>query len=364
LSVQKLGDGKYKVRWRELGQARARTFNHKRDAETYDAEVKRKLRLGEVGIIDGSRITLAELHERWREAHFRDLAPATIESYDGLWNKHVEPRLGNAKLGELRVPVLQAFTDRLVREGVGTATVRRILVVLGAMFRFAEQQELVSRNPVTPLRKPKSNGRKREITALSPVQVEAIRSELRLHRDRTIASVLFYVGLRPGEMIHLRWKDLLPDDRLHVRGSVSNGVEKCTKTGHDRIVRLLSPVAQDLREWRMSSGRPRDDEFIFPMQDGRPWTGAKYRNWCDRIFDPAVERAELPPMRLYDARHSCASLLIAAGRNPAFIAKQLGHSIGTLLGVYSHVIDEYEERPPIDPGVEIIQARGRVAQAV
>jgi hypothetical protein len=63
LSVQKLGNGKYKARWRELGRARARTFNHKRDAETYDAEVKRRLRLGEVGIVDGARVTLSELHQ-------------------------------------------------------------------------------------------------------------------------------------------------------------------------------------------------------------------------------------------------------------------------------------------------------------
>ena len=138
---------------------------------------------------------------------------------------------------------------------------------------------------------------------------------------------------------------------------MSNGVEKCTKTGHDRIVRLLAPVAQDLREWRMASGRPRDDEFVVPMQDGRPWSAAKYRNWCDRIFDPALERAGLPKVRVYDARHACASLLIAAGRNPAFIAKQLGHSIGTLLSVYSHVVDECEEKPPIDPIEEIVKAR-------
>jgi integrase len=357
LSVQVLAEGGYKVRWRELGRARAKTFPHKRDAETYDAEVKRRLRLGEVGIVDGSRITLTELHGRWRDSHFGNLAPATIESYDGIWNKHIEPRLGRARLGELRVPVIQSFSDGLIAKGVGVATVKRILVVLGAMFRFAEQQEMVSRNPVTPVRKPKGTRRSREIVALSPAQVEALRSELRLQRDRTIVSLLCYVGLRPGELLHLRWKDVLPDDRLHVRGSISNGIEKSTKTGRTRIVRLLAPVAQDLREWRMASGRPGDSELIFPMRNGAPWSAAKYRNWSDRIFDPAVERAGLPPIRVYDCRHACASLWIAAARNPVSIAKQLGHSVGTLLSTYSHEIDEYADRPPIDPEVEILRAR-------
>ena len=108
MSVQKLGEGSYKVRWRELGRARARTFRHKRDAESYDAEVKRRLRLGEVGIIDGARITLHELHDRWKDAHYRNLAPATVAAYDVAWVDYIESRLGRAKLGELRVPTLQS----------------------------------------------------------------------------------------------------------------------------------------------------------------------------------------------------------------------------------------------------------------
>jgi integrase len=356
LSVQKLGDGKYKVRWRELGRARARTFDYKRDAESYDAEVKRRLRLGEVGIVDGARMTLGELHDQWKDAHFGNLAPATVESYDAIWIKHVEPKLGMAKLGELRTQTIQRFSDELIKKGVGVATVRRILVVLGAMFRFAEEQEMVNRNPVRSVRKPRSNGRQHEIVALSPAQVEALRSELRLHRDRTIVSMLCYVGLRPGELLHLRWRGL-NEDRLYVRGSISNGVEKTTKTGKTRTVKLLSPVVQDLREWTIACGRPGDSELIFPMQDGRAWTAAKYRNWSDRIFEPAVQRAGLPKIRVYDCRHACASLWLAAGRNPVAIAEQLGNSPGTLLSAYSHIIDEYEERSPIDPAREILNAR-------
>jgi integrase len=168
--------------------------------------------------------------------------------------------------------------------------------------------------------------------------------------------VLCYVGLRPGDLLHQRWKDLA-EDRLHVRGSISNGVEKTTKTGKTRTVKLLAPVVQDLRKRRMACGRPNDSELIFPMQDGRAWSTAKYRNWSDRIFDPAVERAGLPKIRVYDCRHTCASIWLAAGRNPAAIAKQLGHSLGTLLSTYSHEIDEYEDRPPIDPEAEIAKAR-------
>jgi integrase len=356
LSVQKLHDGKYKVRWRELGHARARTFRYLRDAETYDAEVKRRLRLGEVGIVDGSRISLDELYETWSQVHYRDLAPATVESYVGIWYRHLSKRFGRAKLGELRVPVIQAYVDELVRKGVGQPTVARILVVLSALCSFACQQEYMSRNPVSFVKKPRSSRRKHRINALSPTQVESIRQELAAPRDRLIVSIACYAGLRPGEILHLRFGDL-DGDRLRVRGSVSDGIEKDTKTHEERVVRLLAPVAQEIREFRISLGRPDDEVLIFPMRDGRPWSTGKYRKWRDERFDPAVDRAGLEPMRFYDCRHACASLLLAGGRNPAAIATNLGHSIGTLLSTYSHVIEEYEDRPPIDPVAEIVSAR-------
>src|SRR5262245_40655270 len=102
LSVQKLSEGGYKVRWREMGKHRARTFAHRRAAETFDAAVKRQQRLGEAGIHDYARQTLSELHADWIERHVEvNLAAATQASYGTMWKTHIEPRIGNAKLSEL-----------------------------------------------------------------------------------------------------------------------------------------------------------------------------------------------------------------------------------------------------------------------
>ena len=64
--------------------------------------------------------------------------------------------------------------------------------------------------------------------------------------------------------------------------------------------------------------------------------------------------------RPYDLRHSFASLLLAEGRQPVYVAKQLGHSLAMLLSTYAHLIAEYEDAERIDAEAEIRKARGKV----
>ena len=107
-----------------------------------------------------------------------------------------------------------------------------------------------------------------------------------------------------------------------------------------RTIKLLKPLASDLAELRLASGRPAESELIFRMDDGRPWTDTAYRNWRTRRFLPAAKAAGLDGLRPYDLRHSFASLLFLEGVNPAEIAEQLGHSLQMLLSTYTHVIEE------------------------
>ena len=205
-------------------------------------------------------------------------------------------------------------------------------------------------------RKPRQRRTRPVTTALSPVQIEAIRRSMTSTRDRTLVSVLAYAGLRPGEVLHLRWSDVR-DDMIIVRGSLSNGEEKDTKTGWTRTVDLELWLARDLREYRIAQGRPGDSELLFEMQDGRPWNNGKWRRWSDRVWDVAVSKAGLPRTRPYDLRHARASQLVASGASIVEIATQLGHSPTMTLNTYSHTIDEFKRRGPIDLETEVRNAR-------
>jgi integrase len=198
--------------------------------------------------------------------------------------------------------------------------------------------------------------RRQEVRPLAPDTVEAMRAAS-IPRNATLLSVLAYAGLRPGEALALRWGDVR-ERTLLVERAVSLGAEKDTKTAAHRTVRLLSPLAADLREWKMRTGRPGDRELIIPGHDDRPWSEAAYQSWRRRAFARALEAAGIGhAARPYDLRHSFASLLLHEGRSVIYVARQLGHDARLTLSTYGHVIDELDELPRQDAEAAICAAR-------
>lgn len=168
--------------------------------------------------------------------------------------------------------------------------------------------------------------------------MEAIRAQLRL-RDAVLVSVMAYAGLRPSEALALRWGDVRQSVLL-VERALALGEVQPTKTRRVRSVRLLRPLRDDLLEWRMASGRPDDEQWVFPMRDGRAWTDTASRNWRRRIFNPAAKAAGVSAPRPYDLRHSFVSLMLAEGVSVVEIAEEVGNSPSVCLNTYGHVIRE------------------------
>jgi hypothetical protein len=134
--------------------------------------------------------------------------------------------------------------------------------------------------------------------------------------------------------------------QLLIEQAVSDGELKGQKTNRPpRTVDLLAPLKHDLAEWRLASGRPPPDAFLFPgAAPDRPWRDHDYRNWRKRHFRSAAQAAGLPNARPYDLRHSFASLMLHEGRvGVVDLASQLGHSPTMTLNTYGHVIAELRE---------------------
>jgi integrase len=242
--------------------------------------------------------------------------------------------------------------------------------------------------------------RRKEVRPLAPIVVERMRAVAGA-RDATLISVLAYAGLRPGEALALQWRDVR-EQTILIERALSLGQEDDTKTDAHRTVRLLSPLAADLREWRLRSGRPGAQHLVFPSRSGEPWTLAAYQSWRRRAFrralslahtdpssDPMEQRcpacAAAPakpcqtpagrvmkqshvarqrprvPGRPYDLRHSFASLLLHEGRSVIYVARQLGHDARLTLSTYGHVIDELDDVPSIDAEAAIADARVMIA---
>jgi integrase len=178
-------------------------------------------------------------------------------------------------------------------------------------------------------------------------------------RDATLVGLLGYSGLRPSEALALCWKDIQPNTILVQRALDIDGSNKTTKGGRARTVRLLTPLSEDLEIWRRSqSALPHPETLLFPRSDGKAWTVTDLGNWRGRTWRRACQYADINPApRIYDLRHSFASLLLAEGRSVHYVARQLGHGAGLTLRTYGHVIEEFDETPRIDAEDQIRRAR-------
>ena len=349
----------YRVMWRdESGKQRSRTFSLKRDAETWEAKIRLAKRQGELSALDSGRQLLRDFVSDWRALHGEShLAPKTLLLYDYLTKRQLLPQLGHVPLRQLTTERIQQASADLIAEGTPPASVRKALTLLQGMLERAVEWGRITNNPARYVRKP-PNRPKRMTEPLSPRQVESLRRSLlkkKRLRDATLISVLAYAGLRPGEALALRWRDVR-DRTVLIDKALSLGEERTTKTRRNRSVRLLAPLTTDLAKWRLASDRSADDDLIFPTTAGKAWTEVDYHNWKRRHFKTAAVANGLDGVRLYDLRHSFASLLLAEQTNPAEIAAQLGHSLQVLFSTYAHVIEDFR-------GVGQVSAEGEIRNA-
>lgn len=345
----------WRVRWQEGERWKSRTFDRKADADTFDRELKRRRKLGTLALIDvGSETLDTYVTDTWAPTYRSQLAPKTREIYANVYDHHISPTLGGAPLRELTPELIGRWQADRLAAGAGPSAVRKAFALLGSILQRAAESGRIPTNPARLVRKARLPHRA-EVRPLAPITIERMRQACK-PRDATLISVLAYAGLRPGEALALRWSDIR-ERTILIERAISLGEEKDTKTAAHRTVRLLAPLAQDLREWRMASGRPVDKALIFPGHDGRPWSETAYRNWRRRTFARALDAAGVDHARPYDLRHSFASLLLHEGRNVIDVARQLGHGPQLTLDRYGHVIDELSDAPRQDAETSISAAR-------
>lgn len=351
----------WQVMWRDTdGRQRAESFPTKRDAQRRDEEIRDLKWRGKVEAADAGAESLRVAAEAWWADHVEPtLAPSTTLSYAHVLDRHLMPRLGEVPIREIDSARVVALQRELRAERVGAAMSHRVLMVLSGILRHAVIRGRIDRNPVQPVRVPQPK-RKRAIRPLAPATIEAIRGHMLARDDAasaTLVSVLAYAGLRPGEATALVWEHVGRHTLLVEQARSDTPETKETKTGTIRTVNLLGPLADDLRAWRLRSGRPAEDRPIFPRSDGDHWRADDYRNWRRRRFDPAAAAGGAAGARPYDLRHSFASLMVQVGYSPVELAAELGHSPTLTLNTYAHLFSEFARGERIDPEAAILSAR-------
>jgi integrase len=195
---------------------------------------------------------------------------------------------------------------------------------------------------------------------LSPPEVSRFRKAAADRARGFIFTFTLATGLRPGEVQGLQWKDCdLETGTIAVRRAVawlSDGWQFGEpKTPQSRrTIPLPSSIAEGLRQHRreqlafrrrqLARGRLGASlDLVFPSRTGEPLYGP---NVSKRVLKPILADAELElRFRWYDCRHTCATLLLAAGENPKVVSERLGHAtVAFTLDRYAHVLPGMQAR--------------------
>jgi integrase len=248
--------------------------------------------------------------------------------------------LGAARLDKLERPDWQDFADRMLAEGCDPSTIRNALMPARAIYRRTIDRGELAVNPTAGLRLPAVRGRRDRIA--SPVEAGQLLAALP-EADRPLWATAMYSGLRRGELLALRFEDVDPSAgliRVERAYDPKAGiyVEPKSRAGR-RAVPLPSILREYLAAQRLWAGRPHglvfggDAETPF---DYHPTMRRAQRAWRD---------AGLEPIGLHEARHTFASLMIAAGANVKALASYMGHSSVTItLDRYGHMLPGNEDQ--------------------
>jgi len=153
------------------------------------------------------------------------------------------------------------------------------------------------------------------------------------HRDSEAVRVAAYSGLRLGELLALRWRDVdWTGSALTISRSLSSGVEGTTKTGHVRRVPMADQAAAALDRLSQREDFTSPDDYVFCNALGRPLDGSALR----RRYKRARDAAGLRPLRWHDLRHTFGSVLVAGGVDLVSVKDAMGHSQLTTTSRYLH----------------------------
>lgn len=353
--------------WSAMEQKRIRkTFPTLAEARAWRSEAQTAIRRGTLRAPTQS--TLRQAAEQWlegaRAGNIRNRSgdrykPSVIRGYETSLRLRVLPELGNRKFSEIRRRDVQDLADRLLAEGLDPSTIRNTLMPLRAIFRRAVARGDVAVSPTTGLELPAVRGKRDRI--VSPEEAEALLAALP-ERDRALWATALYGGLRRGELQALRWDDVdLANGVIRVERAwdVQEGpIEPKSRAGRRKV-----PIPAILRDYLVEHrhGRPGVTGHVFGRPDGKPFDGPT----VDARAKAAWSRAGLKPITLHEARHTFASLMIAAGVNAKALATYMGHASVTItLDRYGHLMpgNENEAAALLDAYLIRADTQARVAQ--
>jgi integrase len=284
--------------------------------------------------------------------------PSVVLSYEAALRLHVLPALGARKLADVQRRDVQRLADDLLADRRDPSTIRNALMPLRVIYRRALEDGDVAVNPCAGLRLPASRGQRDRI--VTPEQATTLLSAL-AEADRPLWALALYAGLRRGELMALRWDDVdLAGGVIRVERSWDEK-SRVFVAPKSRAGRRKVPIAAVLRDILVERKLTARSELVLPRSDDRaPFDGGAVAERAKRAW----RRAGLDTITLHEARHTFASLMIAAGVNARALATYMGHASVTITyDRYGHLMpgNEGEAAALLDAYLERANTQARRA---
>jgi integrase len=341
-----------------------RTFRSYAEARSWRADAQRQVELGALRV--HRRVTVRQAADRWirgaRQGSIRNRSgdrykPSALRGYEQALRQYVLPALGGCQVAAVRRGDLQRLIGHLQRAGLSPSTIRNALLPVRAIYRHAIDHDLVVVNPTVGLSLPAVRGKRDRI--VGPDEAARLLDAL-WPNDRALWATALYAGLRLGELRALHWDDLdLAAGLIRVERSwdAREGMMEPKSRAGRRTVPVAAVLRDHLVEHRMRVGR---SGLVFGRSAERPFNPSSVTGRARTAW----QRAGLEPITPHEARHTFASLMIAAGVNAKALSTFMGHSSITItLDRYGHLMpgSESEAAALLDAYIERASTAVRLA---
>jgi len=331
----------------------------KRDAQRILREVLLSVEQG--SYVKPNKITLGEWLSQWLKDYVSmNTTDRTQESYRYIVEGHLIPSVGKVILADLQPQHIQSYyAEKLSNgraDGEGGLSARSVVYhhrILSKALNYAVKMGMVVRNVANLVEPPRV--KKVTMNTLSTEEVTRFLEAAKETDYYVFFATLLYTGLRRGELLALRWRNLdwIKGNLTVVETAykLGNGdyIIKEPKTAHSRRSVTLSTSLMELfKAYRIDQELLRiqlgvslnADDFVFIRPDGSPLNPSAVTLAFRRI----IKKAGLKDIRIHDLRHTHATLMLKAGVNPKVVSERLGHaSISITLDIYSHVLPGMQE---------------------
>ncbi len=258
----------------------------------------------------------------WRRSHHRTI--------DDILNGHLLPVFGEKGVGQITKSDILAFRSTLAKvpgRKAETLSAKRINAIMAPLRQILNEAAdrfdfTTPYRAIKPLKMVRADV---EPFTLDEVQsiLATVRTDFRLYY-----TVRFLTGMRTGEIDGLKWKFIdFSRRQILVRETIVAGQEDTTKTdGSQREIQMSQAVFDALKAQEKVTGKK--STFVFCNKEGQP---LDHTNVTKRVWYPLLQQLGLKKRRPYQTRHTAATLWLACGENPLWIARQLGHSSTEML---------------------------------